>query len=116
MAATDRKCIFLTGATGNMGGATLHELMARADRFTVRALVRPQDMGHPILRRYAGNPALDVITGDLTCYDDVLRGVTGADQVLHIGGMVSPLADHYPELTMQVNVGGARNIVDAIQA
>lgn len=116
MATTDRKRIFLTGATGNMGGATLHELMARADRFTVRALVRPQDMGHPILKRYAGNPAFEAIAGDLTSYDDVLRGVTGADQVLHIGGMVSPLADHFPELTMQVNVGGARNIVDAIRA
>jgi nucleoside-diphosphate-sugar epimerase len=30
--------------------------------------------------------------------------------------MVSPLADHVPELTMKVNVGGARNIVQAIKA
>ncbi|AZI36920.1 hypothetical protein NT2_01_06480 [Caenibius tardaugens NBRC 16725] len=112
----DKKVIFLTGATGNMGGATLHELMQRTDRFHVRALVRPEEKGHPILRRYAGNPAFEVIWGDLTVYGDVLKGVTGADQVLHIGGMVSPFADRYPELTMQVNVGGARNIVDAIRA
>ena len=112
----DKKTIFLTGATGNMGGATLDELMQRSDRFRVRALVRPQDKGHPILKRYAGNPALEVVWGDLTQYEDVLRGVSGADQVLHIGGLVSPFADHHPELTMTVNVGGAQNIVRAIKA
>lgn len=112
----DKKTIFLTGATGNMGGATLHELMQRTDRFRVRALVRPEEKAHPILKRYAGHPAFEVVWGDLTNYDDILRGVTGVDQVLHIGGMVSPYADAYPELTMKVNVGGARNIVDAIKA
>ena len=86
----DKKTIFLTGATGNMGGATLHELMQRTDRFRVRALVRPEEKAHPILKRYAGDPAFEVVWGDLTNYDDILRGVTGADQVLHIGGMVSP--------------------------
>ena len=112
----DKRTIFLTGATGNMGGATLHELMQRTDRFRVRALVRPAEKDHPILKRYAGDPAFEVVWGDLTNYDDILRGVTGADQVLHIGGMVSPLADHFPELTMKVNVGGAHNIVEAIKA
>ena len=112
----DKKTIFLTGATGNMGGATLNELMQRTDRFRVRALVRPEEKAHPILKRYVGNPAFEVVWGDLTNYDDILRGVTGVDQVLHIGGMVSPFADYYPELTMKVNVGGARNIVDAIKA
>ncbi|MDD3800438.1 MAG: NAD(P)-dependent oxidoreductase, partial [Novosphingobium sp.] len=95
---------------------TLHELMQRTDRFRVRALVRPEEKDHPILKRYAGDPAFEVVWGDLTNYDDILRGVTGADQVLHIGGMVSPLADHFPELTMKVNVGGAHNIVEAIKA
>ena len=31
----DKKTIFLTGATGNMGGATLHELMQRTDRLSI---------------------------------------------------------------------------------
>jgi nucleoside-diphosphate-sugar epimerase len=113
---TGRKTILLTGATGNMGSATLAELLERSDRFHVRALVRPEEKNHPVVRRHDGAAGLEWSWGDLTRYEDVLSAVTGVDQVLHIGGMVSPLADRYPELTMKVNVGGARNIVDAIHA
>lgn len=111
-----RKTIFLTGASGNMGGATLRELLARSDRFKVKALVLPRDRGNRTIAFYRNHPALEIIWGDLTNYDDVLSGVTDADQVLHIGGMVSPLADRFPELTMKVNVGAAQNIVRAIKA
>ncbi|MFT2520676.1 NAD-dependent epimerase/dehydratase family protein, partial [Escherichia coli] len=42
--------------------------------------------------------------------------VKGADIVLHVGGLVSPMADSLPpEVVTRVNVGGARNIVRAIQ-
>ncbi|MFM2370549.1 MAG: hypothetical protein RIS85_271 [Pseudomonadota bacterium] len=116
MAQSSRKTIFLTGATGNMGSATLAELASRADRFRIRALVRPEERDHPVVRRFARDSAVEWLVGDLTSFEDMRRGVEGADQVLHIGGMVSPMADHHPELTMKVNVGGARNIVEAIKA
>lgn len=111
-----KKTVLLTGATGNMGGATLRELLQRSDRFRVKAFVLPREKDHRTLRRYAGHPGLEIVWGDLTNYQDVLRGVAGVEQVLHIGGMVSPLADRLPELTMAVNVGGARNLVAAIKA
>lgn len=116
MTTGTKKTIFLTGATGNMGSATLSELLARTDRFCVRALVRPGEKNHPVVKRFSGAAGLEWAWGDLTRYEDVLAGVTGADQVLHIGGLVSPMADYVPELTMKVNVGGARNIVQAIKA
>lgn len=116
MAISTKKTIFLTGATGNMGSATLAELAGRGDRFRVRALVRPEEQGHPVVKRFAKHPAVEWLSGDLTSAQDMRRGIDGVDQVLHIGGMVSPLADQFPELTMKVNVGGARNIVEAIKA
>ena len=116
MPISTKKTIFLTGATGNMGSVTLAELVRRGDRFRVRALARPEERDHPVVKRFSGNPAVEWLWGDLTSADDMRRGVDGADQVLHIGGMVSPFADHHPELTMKVNVGGARNIVEAIKA
>lgn len=116
MAAIDKKTVLLTGATGNMGSATLATLLSRGDRFRVRAFVRPEEKNHPVLKRYAGHGSLEIAWGDLTSAEDVLAAVKGVDQVLHIGGMVSPFADHHPELTMRVNVGGARNIVEAIKA
>ena len=113
---TDKKTIFLTGASGNMGGETLRQLLNRSDRFRVKALVLPNDAKAPAIKRYRGHRNLEIVWGDLTRYEDVLRGVSGADQVLHIGGLVSPYADRFPERTMSVNVGGARNIVEAIKA
>jgi len=115
VAISTKKTVFLTGATGTMGSATLAELARRADRFRVRALVRPDEQAHPVVKRFEGNPAVEWLVGDLTSAEDMRRGVAGVDQVLHIGGMVSPFADRFPELTMQVNVGGARNIVEAIK-
>ncbi len=110
-----KKIVFLTGASGNMGQQTLKELLSREDRFFVVALVLPTPKDKKIMDKYKGVKNLKIIWGDLTIYDDVLQGVTGADYVLHVGGMVSPMADYYPELTTKVNVGGAKNIVRAIQ-
>jgi nucleoside-diphosphate-sugar epimerase len=112
---TSKKQIFLTGASGNMGQAALEELLQRDDRFQVTALALPTRKDRRVLAPYQKR-GLKVIWGDLTCYEDVLQGVNGADYVLHVGGMVSPLADTMPELTMKVNVGGAENIVRAIKA
>lgn len=113
---TSKKTILLTGATGNMGRATLQELMARTDRLQVRAFVLPNEREHAALRPYKGAAGFEIALGDLTRYDDVFRALHGVDQVLHIGGMVSPLADWHPELTMKVNVGGAENLVRGIKA
>jgi nucleoside-diphosphate-sugar epimerase len=110
-----KKRIFLTGASGHMGGAVLDALLERNNRFEVVALVLPTEKDHRIMAHYVRR-GVKVIWGDLTRYEDVLEGVTGAEFVLHVGGLVSPLADSLPELTMKVNVGAAQNIVRAIRA
>lgn len=111
-----KKIIFLTGASGNMGQETLKRLLSRSERFFVVALVLPTEKDKKIMADYEGNKNLKIIWGDLTKYEDVLTCVTGVDYVLHVGGMVSPMADYLPELTTKVNVGGAKNIIKAIQA
>lgn len=110
-----KKRILLTGASGKMGQATLKELFQRADRFQVTALALDTPSDRKILAPYQ-QQGLRVVWGDLTNYQDVLTGVSGADLVLHVGGLVSPLADTMPELTMRVNVGGAENVTRAILA
>lgn len=110
------KTVFLTGATGTMGWAGLHELLTRSDRFKVTILVRPSKKNKKKLKKYLNNTNLKIVWGDLMNYNDVLEGVTGADYVLHVGGMVSPEADKYPEKTMKVNVTAAKNVVSAVKA
>ena len=111
-----KKTVFLTGATGNMGWAGFQELYARKERFNIRLLARDSAKNHKKLDKYASDPSVTVIWGDLTCYEDVLKGVTGSDYVLHVGGMVSPAADYYPEKTLKTNVTAAENVVKAVLA
>lgn len=111
-----KKTVFLTGATGNMGWAGFQELYARKERFNIRILARDSRKNRRKLAKYVDDPAVSVVWGDLTRYEDVLAGVTGADYVLHVGGMVSPAADYFPEKTLNVNVTAAENIVKAVLA
>ena len=99
-----------------MGWAGFQELYARKDRFDIRLLARDSRKNHRLLDRYADDPAVTVIWGDLTHYEDVLAGVNGSDFVLHVGGMVSPAADYFPEKTLKVNVSAAENVAKAVLA
>lgn len=53
--------------------------------------------------------------GDLGNYEDIKKLVDGADYVLHIGAMVSPAADKYPEKTLYTNIGSTLSIIKAIK-
>lgn len=99
-----------------MGQATLREFAGRTDRFQIRVLARDSKKNRRILAPYLRNPSFEIVWGDLLDGQSVSRGVEGADYVLHIGGMVSPMADHYPERTLKVNVEGTRNVVRAVKA
>ena len=108
-----KKTVFLTGGTGNMGWAGFQELY-RKGKFNIRLLARDSKKNRKLLAPYLSDPSIAIVWGDLTKYEDVLEGVTGSDYVLHVGGMVSPAADYYPEKTLKVNVSAAENVVKAI--
>ncbi len=109
-----KKTIFLTGATGLMGWAGLTELLKQTDRYNVVVLARHSKKNIKKLAPIADK--IKIVWGDLLRYEDVLAGVTGADYVLHVGGMVSPAADYFPKKTLHVNVTAAQNVVNAILA
>lgn len=106
--------VFLTGATGTMGWAGLQELLAHKENYNIRILARPSDKNKKKLAPLADQ--IEIVWGNLTKYEDVLKGVTGADIVLHVGGMVSPQADYRPTATRKTNLGAANNITKAVLA
>ena len=108
------KTIFLTGATGTMGYAGMTEILRYPEKYHLRILARPSKKNKEKLAPLADK--VEVVWGDLTNYDDILRGVTGADIVLHVGGMVSPQADYRPKATLRTNISAATNIRDAVLA
>lgn len=111
-----KKTVFLTGASGNMGFAGFKELYKRKDMYNIVVL----NLDNPDARKkfapYMFDSAVRCVWGDLTNYEDVLDGVTGADYVLHVGGLVSPAADYYPKKTLHVNITAMKNIVKAVKA
>jgi len=108
------KIVFLTGGTGIMGQETIKQLLSRGTRFKVRALARHSEKNKAVMKKL-DHPNLEVIWGDMVDYETILKGVTGADYVLHIGAMVSPMADKYPEETLYTNIGSTLNIIKAIK-
>ena len=109
-----KKNILLTGATGIMGFEGLKQLLKNESHY-LTLLVRPSKKNRKKLKQYLNHERINVIWGDLQCYEDVLKAVTGTDIILHLGGMVSPKADKYPELTLKINTLASVNIVKAVK-
>ena len=109
-----KKIVFVTGATGTMGQETMKQLLSRSNRFITRILARPSAKNKELLKKYRC-PALEIVWGDMVDYDTIKKCVDGADYVLHIGAMVSPAADAYPEKTLYTNIGSTLNIIKAIK-
>ncbi|MFY9191208.1 MAG: NAD(P)-dependent oxidoreductase [Lawsonella sp.] len=109
--------VFLTGGFGNWGQFALRSLAEAADKVDVVALILPSDYEkHSDLRKeFNAQDNLEIVIGDLVDYETVKRCVDGADYVIHLGGMVSPVADANHWRTHQVNVGAVRNIIRAVK-
>ena len=110
--------VLLTGAGGNMGGSALDQFVTpeQKQRINLTLLDLPTEANRKKLQPYADKHGVRILWGDLTNYRDVLEAVSGMDYILHAAAVIPPLADHQPELAMQVNVGAARHIVRAIKA
>jgi nucleoside-diphosphate-sugar epimerase len=109
-----KKRVFITGATGTMGWAGLQEFLKRLDRFEITILARPSKVNKKKLEPISDK--IRIVWGDLMRYEDVEKATQGADYVLHVGGMVSPAADYFPNKTRRVNVKSAENVVKAVLA
>lgn len=111
-----KKTVALTGASGTMGFQGFLELYKRKDEFNIVLLNRNSIKNRKKFEPYMHDPSIRFVWGDLTKFEDVLEMVNGVDYVLHVGGMVSPVADYYPVSTQKTNITAAKNIVKAIKA
>ncbi len=106
------KKIFLTGATGVMGSHALKELSRHPERYEITVLARDSKKNRKQLATLQ-KKGVKVLWGDLLDKKAIAEGVSEADIVLHVGGMVSPAADWHPEKTIRTNVGSMQNIIEA---
>ena len=99
-----------------MGYAGFKEIYKRKDKYNLVLLLRGSEKNRIKFKDYENDPAVKIVWGDLTNYDDVRKCVTGSDIVLHVGGMVSPAADYFPKRTIKTNTTAMQYIVDAVKA
>lgn len=114
MSACEKARVFMTGATGVMGSAGLKELLRYPEKYEVFILARPSKKNRKLLKEYQSK-GVKVIWGDLLDKEILKEGIERSDIVLHVGGMVSPTAEHFPEKTLKVNVDSTRNIASIIK-
>lgn len=103
--------VLVTGAFGNIGTATLHELLAQGH--AVRAFDRPTSAARRAAARYGA--AVEVLWGDIRRPDDVARAVAGQEAVVHLAFVLPPLSEQAPDLAHAVNVGGSQHLIAALQ-
>jgi nucleoside-diphosphate-sugar epimerase len=99
--------IFLTGATGFIGGRVADRLLARGDELVILAR-------DPAKARRFADAGATVVTGDLTDGPAIARGVEGADAVLHVAAdyrVGIPASER--EALLAANVHGTELVLDA---
>ena len=106
--------VFLTGATGVMGMAGLRELIKYPEMYSIIVLARDSKINRKKLKFFE-KKGVKVLWGDLLDRKVLEQGISQSDIVLHVGGMVSPAADHYPEKTLKVNIGSIKLICDIVR-
>jgi nucleoside-diphosphate-sugar epimerase len=104
--------ILLTGASGAVGIETLKELLRRNKQYDIRILSLDTIHERTQLKPYVER--VEIIWGDIRNFEVVRESVCGVDSILHIAGIIPPLADQKPELARTVNINGARNLVTAM--
>jgi len=110
--------VLLTGAFGNIGSATLEELLRRGH--AVRCFDLRSSANERAARRL-GRGA-EVVWGDLRHPEDVAAAVEGQDAVVHLAFVIPTLSatgrssEDYPAWAREVNVGGTQNLVAALAA
>jgi dihydroflavonol-4-reductase len=99
--------VLVTGATGLAGANICKLLVERGD--AVRALARRSADTAPLAEL-----GVDVVTGDVTDPDAVLRAAAGTEAAIHcaalLGGASQDMADFEA-----VNIGGTKNVLDAAE-
>jgi len=98
----------VTGAFGNVGRSTLQALRAAGDRITI--LEADTQQNRSLAKELA--PDSRVVFGDVRDPAKAREAMDGVDAVCHLAALIPPAADRAPELTVSINVGGTRNLIE----
>ncbi|XP_074063144.1 3 beta-hydroxysteroid dehydrogenase type 7 isoform X2 [Macrotis lagotis] len=108
-----RNLVYLvTGGCGFLGEHMIRTLLQMEPR--LRELrVFDIHLGPWLEELNPGPVQVTPIQGDVTCAEDVVEAVAGADIVIHMAGLVDVWGLNDPEVIYRVNVQGTQNVIEA---
>jgi len=98
--------IFITGATGFIGNKVLNQLCLGSEHELI-CLVRKHSEASECLKNLGAN----LIIGDVTNKESILKGMKGCDWVIHVAGLYS-FWESNTDRYKQVNIDGTRNVME----
>lgn len=103
--------VLVTGAFGNIGASTLHELLDEGHQ--VRGFDLDTKRNREVARAFAGRA--QPVWGDVTRQEDVAKAVEGCDAVIHDAALLPPASERDEAVTERVNVQGTRHVIAACE-
>ncbi len=110
--------VTVTGALGNLGQPVVEQLIRNGHQ--VRAFDLDTRAGRKAARRFGRD--LEVVWGDLRRPADLERAVAGQDAIIHLAFVLPKLSatgvssEDEPRWAREINVGGTRNLLNAMRA
>ena len=103
--------VLVTGGAGRLGVNVCNAL--ERDGFRVRVFDLDNDRNRKSIKEL--DRKAEIVWGDITQPDSVRKALEKVDVVVHMAGILPPVAYEKPELARRVNVGGTRILVDLIK-
>jgi nucleoside-diphosphate-sugar epimerase len=103
--------VLITGAFGNVGKAVIEEANKRHHEITILEIDNKRT-------RKAANKYRKIaktIFGDIRNFETVKGAIGQVDAVIHLAAIIPPLSKKNREMTMDVNVKGTANLLEAIK-
>jgi len=107
------KKILITGASGTIGFLVVKYLLTEDDTYEITALDLKNRRSGKRLKKY--RKRLNLIYGDVNDKTLMEALIKDHDIVIHLAGVIPPLADLKSELTRVVDYEGTKTIIRAIQ-
>jgi len=99
------RIVAVTGATGHIGVALLHELKKRNEY--VRVLVLPNENYDYIKGLYD-----EIVFGDVRVLEDLEKTFLNVESVFHIAGIIT-IGNEDKKLLESININGTKNVIEA---
>lgn len=99
--------ILITGGAGNIGRELVRRSLAAGNEVTVFDIPQANYEG------LEGEKGINVIKGFVNDVEALSEAVKGVDSVIHLAALMTHLSTDR-EKTMAVNVGGTKNVLDAL--